>query len=301
MLRTEIGSQKLHKAAAAPLLVALLAAPQWARAEHLTKETEGAFARYIRGREARMDQEVARRTGFLWIDTLPQPNRDQDDADLKHGQVVIKQDVSDSATAVPVPGGLIHDWTGVVFIPGVSISEVISVLQDYDQAARYYSPQVLKSKLLEHSGNDFQVFLRLKQVHLITIVLDTDYQVHYTFLDAAHVISRSYSIRIAEVENAGEPQEREMPVGDDDGFLWRLYSYWRFYQSEAGVYVQCNAISLTRAVPAGLGWVVRPFLETIPRDSLRFTLESTRDAVIKHVQRQPSPNTSSTGGQTHEP
>lgn len=301
MKRTKIGSQEPHKAAAAVLLAASLAMPQWLRAEQLTKQTEGAFGRYVQACEARMDNEVARRTDFLFIDTLPQSKRDQADADLKNGQVVIKQDLTgNSSSTVPIPGGLVHNWTGIVFIPGVSMSDVISVLQDYDQAARHYSPQVLKSKILEHSGNDFRVFLRLKQVHLIAVVLDTDYEVHYTFLDSAHVISRSYSTRIAEVENAGEPQERDMPVGDDDGFLWRLYSYWRFYQSEAGVYVQCNAISLTRDVPTGLGWLIRPFLETIPKDSLRFSLESTRNALIKRVQEQLSPNTSSTGEKTYE-
>jgi len=40
--------------------------------------------------------------------------------------------------------------------------------------------------------------------------------------------SRSYSTRIAEVEDAGTPEERERQVGDDHGYLWRLYTYWRF-------------------------------------------------------------------------
>ena len=301
MRSTKIGGQASPKAAAAAFLAAVLAMPQCLRAEQLTRQTEEAFVQYVQASEARMAEEIARRTDFLWIDTLPQPKRDQADANLRKGQVVIKQDlVTNQSGTVRVSGGLIHDWTGTVFVPGVSMSEVISVLQDYNQAARHYSPQVLQSQLLEHSGNDFRVFLRLKQVHLITVVLDTNYQVQYTFLDPAHVISRSYSVRIAEVESAGEPQEREMPVGDDDGFLWRLYSYWRVYQSGEGVYVQCNAISLTRDVPAGLGWLIQPFLETIPRDSLRFTLESTRNALIKHIQRQPFSNTSNTGEQTHE-
>jgi len=91
-----------------------------------------------------------------------------------------------------------------------------------------------------------------------------------------------------------------MPVGDDDGFLWRLYSYWRFYQSQDGVFVQCHAISLTRNVPAGLGWIVRPFLETIPRDSLRFTLEATRNAVVKQVHSNLPPKSSSIGEKTNE-
>jgi hypothetical protein len=299
MRRTEPGN--LDGAATAVLAAALLAAPQVARAERLTRETEQAFARYVYAREALMGQEIARRSYFLWIDVLPRTSRDQALADLRNGKVLIEHDLkSNSADTTQVPGGLVHDWTGVVFIPGVSIAKVISTLQDYDQAALYYKPQVVKSKLLEHSGDDFRVYLRLKQVHVITVVLDTDYQVHYTFLDAAHVTARSYSVRIAEIRNVGEPREREMPPGDDDGFLWRLDSYWRFYQTESGVYVQCNAISLTRDVPAGLGWLVGRFLETIPRDSLRFTLESTRNAVMNQVHEQRPANKYHLGDGQHE-
>ncbi len=282
------------------LVAAVLGIPASLKAEKLTKQTEEAFGRYVRAAETRMDRELADGK-FLSIDAPPPADRNQAYTDLKNGQILIRPTrSSDSTSAASLAGGLIHDWTGIVLIPGVSMSQVISVLQDYEHAFQYYGPQVVKSRLLERSGNDFRVSLRLKQVHIVTVVLDSEYRVHYTFPDATHALSRSYSTRVAEVENAGEAQERDMPVGDDDGFLWRLYSYWRFYQSPEGVFVQCNAISLTRNVPAGFGWLVRPFLETIPRDSLRFTLEAARYAVAKQVQTGLHKNSSSTGGETHE-
>ena len=33
-------------------------------------------------------------------------------------------------------------------------------------------------------------------------------------------------------------------------------------------------------IPAGLGWMVRPFVESIPRESLEFTLDAMRTAVV---------------------
>lgn len=289
MRNNECSCRKPLRSVASVILAAALATPPSLRAEQLTKETVGAFAQYVRAAEARMHQELAASDRFFWIDALSQPSREQAYTDLKSGQILIHPSKgSDSAGTVSLPGGLVHDWTGVLFIPGISMPQVLSVLQDYDHAARYYGPQVLKAKLVEHSGNDFRIFLRLKQIHVVTVVLDTEYDVHYSPLDATHGFSRSYSTRIAEVEYPGEPQERHLPIGDDHGFLWRLYSYWRFYQSEDGVYVQCNAISLTRSVPSSLGWLVRPFLETIPQDSLRFTLKATRDAVAKEVQSSAS-------------
>lgn len=269
-------------AIAAALIAAIGIGVRPTRAEQLKKETVAAFDQYIRLKETRDEGQISGRHAFLWIDTLPEPIAREAYAKVKGGQVLTRrnQDCGTADCSV-IPGGLIHDWVGVVFIPGISLAQAMSVLQDYDRDADYYRPQVLKSKLLDRSGDVFHVFLRLKQVHIITVVLDTEYEVHYRCLDETHAVSRSYSTRIAEVENAGEADEHDSAPGDDRGLLWRLYSYWRFYQADGGVYIQCNAVSLTRDVPAGLGWLIRPFIQKIPSESLHFTLDATRAAVVK--------------------
>jgi hypothetical protein len=43
--------------------------------------------------------------------------------------------------------------------------------------------------------------------------------------------------------------------------------------------VQSEVVSLTRDIPAGFGWLIGPFVTSIPRESLTFTLEATRKAV----------------------
>jgi hypothetical protein len=140
----------------------------------------------------------------------------------------------------------------------------------------------MHSKLVEHTGEDFKVHYRLRKKKVITIILDTDYQVHRHSLDATHAYSNSISTRIAQVENAGEPDERELPPGKDGGFLWRLNSYWRYFDSGRGVYVQCEAVSLTRDIPAGLNWLIGSFVQSVPKESLEFTMNSTRSAVLRH-------------------
>jgi hypothetical protein len=263
-------------------------APRPSRAEQLKRTTVEAFERYVRSGEARGDQELAGGKIFLWIDALPQPSRNQTYAALKQGDIITRRyQACEAPDCSAISGGLIHDWIAIVFVPGISIPQAIAVLQDYDHDTEYYGPEVLKSKLLERSGDQFRVFLRLKQVHVVTVVLDSEYDIRYTQLDATHAYSRSYSTDIREVEEAGKAQEHDRPVGDDHGFLWRLYSYWRFYQADGGTYIQCDAISLTRNVPAGLGWVIRPFIENIPAESLRFTLEATRTALLSRLAISP--------------
>jgi hypothetical protein len=186
---------------------------------------------------------------------------------------------------VSVPGALIHHWIGTVFIPHATIAQALSVVQDYDHLDRYYSPEVMHSRLLSRKDGNFRVAMRLRKKKLKTIVLDSEYDVHYGSLDPLHYYSFSRSGRIAEIENPGDSDEHALTPGHDSGFLWRLNSYWRFARDEDadGVFVECEALSLTRDVPAGLGWLIDPFIEEIPKESLQFTLQATRDAVLRRI------------------
>lgn len=237
-----------------------------------------------------MDKETSAGKGFLEIDSLPEQLRGNARANLKQGQIMIHNSQSSGSPGGPsVPGGLVHDWTGIVFIPGVSLPQTLGLLQDYNRDQDYYRPEVLQSRLIESSQNEYRVFLRLKKTHVVTVVLDTEYDVHYFHLDPARAYSRSYSTRIQEVEDPGSAKEYIRPTGDDHGYLWRLYSYWRFYEADGGTYIQCEAISLTRDVPYGVGWLVNPFIQSIPTESLRFTLEATRTALLNRYSKSSVP------------
>jgi len=79
--------------------------------------------------------------------------------------------------------------------------------------------------------------------------------------------------------DAAQTAERDLPPGNDHGFLWALDTYWRFLEARDGVFVQCEAISLTPDIPTGLSWLIGPFVQSIPRESLEFTLATTRKAI----------------------
>ncbi len=178
-----------------------------------------------------------------------------------------------------MPNGLIHDWIGAALIPNTTIEDTLALIQDYDNHKNIYKPEVIDSRLISHHANNFQIYLRLLKKKIITVVLDTHHDVHYRPLDRTRWICRSYTTRIAEVENAGTPGERVLPPDTGHGFLWRLYSYWRFQERDGGVYVECRAISLTRDVPFGLGWAIEPIIQKLPKESLINTLEATRRAL----------------------
>lgn len=248
-------------------------------AERLRPQTTAAFDEYVRLAEQHMASET-NSGSYLWVDTLPGAQRDGYSARLRRGEVVSQQlQTLKDGRAFHVPDGLIHHWIGLVFIPGATLASTVAFLQDYDEQYKFYAPEVERSRLISRHGNDFHVYLRLRRKKVVTVVLDTEYEVHYASLGNDRASANSYSSRIAEVQHAAEADESEKPVGDDDGFLWRLNSYWRFLQRDGGTYVQLEAISLTRDIPAGLGWLLRPFVTSVPQESLAFTLGRTRSAL----------------------
>ena len=62
-----------------------------------------------------------------------------------------------------------------------------------------------------------------------------------------------------------------------------MNTYWRFEEKDGGTYVECQSISLTRDIPTGLGWLIGPYVTSVPRESLTFTLATTRSAVLNRI------------------
>jgi hypothetical protein len=244
-----------------------------------------AFSRYVQATEARIQKELTRPGAFLYVENLPEPRRSEVLQELRRGDVFMERlHMRDAAgREIEARDGIIHHWLGAVFIPGATLRQTLDLVQDYDHHQDFYKPEVLRSRLVSRQGNDFKIYYRLRKKKLITVTLNTEHDVHYFPVDSTHCYSRSYSTRIAEVASADTPQEREEPVGHDGGFLWRLNSYWRFEEKDGGVYVECESVSLTRDIPTGLGWLIRPFITGIPRESLQMTMGSTRLGVEARV------------------
>jgi hypothetical protein len=259
----------------AALLLVLLPAP--AAAADLSTRTVVNFDRYVRLTESRLD-----RGAFLWIDTLPASQQQARRDELRRNALIIeKQKTLDAGSEIDVPDGLVHHWLGLAFVPGATIDQALALLQDYNAHAQIYRPVVARSRLVARNGDTFRFYLRFVMKKVITVVVNSEHEARFSRPGPDRAEGRIHSTRIAEVENPDTPGERELPVGHDSGYLWRLNTYWRLLARDGGVYLQCESISLTRGIPMGLGWVVGPFVTSIPRESLTFTLETTRDRLAK--------------------
>ena len=248
-----------------------------------------AFARYVRATDSRNNSELQRGTNLLWVDSLPEAARKKAYADLSRGEIQLEQRTTrESGREIPCPDCMIHHWEGLVFIPGARLDDVLRVLEDYNHHAEYYAPDVVRSQIEAHDGDHFRVFLRFRRQKVITVVLNTEHEINYYRDSNVRAHSRSSAAHVAEVENPGKPKEREKPRDEDNGFLWGMDTWWRMEEKNNGVYVQSEVVSLSRDIPAGLGWMIGPFVTAVPKESLTFTLEATRKAVLSQLREKTS-------------
>jgi hypothetical protein len=239
-----------------------------------------AFGRYVVKTDAQ-NAESLRQGPFLWVDGLPQQDRTTAIDKLKGGEVEMRRlSVNAAGENLDVSGGMIHDWEGIIFIPGVKIDDVLNVLQDYDHQTTYFAPDVERARIESRNGNEFRVFLRFRRQKVVTVVLDTEHKVTYYRDSLLKAHSRSSATRIAQVDDPGGPEEKEKSPGEDDGYLWRMETWWRLEERDGGVYVQNQVVTLTRDIPTGLAWLIGPFITKIPKETLEFTLQATRKAVL---------------------
>jgi hypothetical protein len=140
---------------------------------------------------------------------------------------------------------------------------------------------VAKSRLLSRQGDTFRFSLRFVMTKVITVTVDGEHDARFEVLAPGRARSWIHSTRLAEVADVGTGNEREQPVGQGGGYLWRINSYWRFEERDGGVYIECESVSLSRDIPFGLGWVVGPFVTSLPRESLELTLTKTRETLLK--------------------
>ena len=238
----------------------------------LKPEAIEAFDNFIKEMDEQYQLILNGKKPFLWVS--------QQDPDVQErvrgGEIVIVKEREN----IDVPNGIIHIWGVSTFMPDASAEDVVKLLQDYDRHKDVY-PSVVDSKLLESNGNTVKGFLRFMYKKVITAVLNTEHESTHTKVGENKYSLRVRSTRIAEVENPGEASEKELPPGKDSGFMWRLNTYWVIAEAEGGVFVECGSVTLTRNIPFGLGWLIKPFITSIPRDSLEELVQATRVAVHK--------------------
>lgn len=249
-------------------IYALLAASSLPAAE-LKQETLDAWDRYVHRAAAGM--EARAKATFLWTDESAERR-----TRVRGGEVVVTPlDRNPQA----VPSGLIHHWIGAAFIPSAHIDDVTAVVRNYDQYTEFYKPSVIDSKTLSRNESEdrFNVVV-VDKAMFMKRALDSEYQSRFVQVDGAKWYSIAETTRVQELAD-----RRRIPEGEGSGYIWRLCTITRFEERDGGVYIETEAMALSRAIPVTLHWVVDPIVRRVSRASLTMSMEQTRDATTAYT------------------
>ncbi len=256
-----------------PATLLILATSLISKGAELTSETLTAWEAYVQAQNARV-AEYSSATPFLWSDRSPDQLRR-----LHQGETVVSPF---GENPHKVPQGLIHHWIGAVFLPGARLGDVLSVVRDYGKYKDFYAPNVIESRVFRQTDTEDTFSLRMLNKAVVgKFALDTEFQGSFRRLNDNKWYSVSYTTRVREVENYGTRDEHEGASNTGRGLIWRLYSISRFEQRDGGVYVELEAVALSRDVPASLRWLVGPIVRRTSRDSVHVSLEKTGGAVLE--------------------
>jgi hypothetical protein len=162
------------------------------------------------------------------------------------------------------------------------LNDVLSVVRDYGKYKDFYAPNVIESHVFRQTETEDTFSLRMLNKAVVgEFALDTEFQGSYRRLDDNKWYSVSSTTRVRDVENYGTPDEHESPTNTGRGLIWRLFSISRFEQRDGGVYVELEAIALSRDVPGGLRWLVDPIVRRTSRGSMNVSLQKTAEAVLE--------------------
>jgi hypothetical protein len=246
-----------------------------AAAADLKPATVEQWTEYVKAADARHAERVGQGV-FLESDEIPEQTKK-----LHCGAILVRA----AAPNVPlkVESGLIHDWIGAAFLPDTKIAEILPVLRDYDRYKNYYRPNVVDSRLIatSESQDRFAMVLMNKSVVAKTAV-EADYQVSYTRVDEHRWYSVVDATRIQEIADYNTPAQHTLPENHGAGLIWRLHSISRFEERDGGVYVEVEAMVLSRDIPSALRWFIDPIVRRVSRSSITTSLQQTEAAVRSH-------------------
>ncbi len=250
--------------------LALAAAP----AAELKPDTRRAFEGYLEWNDARVQNELRGGQVFLFSDALEEGKRKPLESRVRKGDIVT-EDLRPSD--LQVPDGMIHHWVSLAFLKGVTLKQTFALLLDFDRYAKIHEPYFQRSKLIERNGNDLRVALRLyRRKFFQSLTTDTEHEVHFTPIDATRAVCRTNAVRIQEIDDAGESNERPTQPGGERGYLWRYVSYYRVLERDGGTYLQIEALSLSRDMFFGMA----TFLRGVHKDLLEDMVRNTRAALV---------------------
>lgn len=243
------------------------------RAAELTKKTLDSWDDYIQTAKGHLQSRINGNGQFLWVEEDPKrQNR------VRSGKILVSPRAPH--VPLPVPGGLIHHWIGAAYFPDTKLQDLLATVRDYDHYREYYKPYVAESRSVPGTGDDdrFSMLLVNREV-VVKTALETEYEASYKQLGPHRWYAVAYTTRIQEIREYEHPGQEKLPPDQGSGYIWRVYDVTRFEERDGGVYVEMEALALSRDIPAAFRWMVDPIVRRVSKGAIETSLHQMQEAV----------------------
>lgn len=181
---------------------------------------------------------------------------------------------------IAVPSGLIHHWTGTVFISNARALDLLAVLQDYNSYAEFYKPAVVASKLLSHTPVEYNYQLKFMQKGFgVKAGLLGEFRTTYTQLTSGTGYSVTEATSLIELRNPEGHDEQSLSPEASHGYVERVFTIVKYRESIDGVWIELETLTLSRGVPASVRWLIAPVVQRFSRQVTIDTLQRLKDKV----------------------
>jgi len=255
--------------------------PAGARADELRPETAQVWDGYVAAMRVNMERRLST-DPFLWIDEDRERARR-----VRAGEIVVLPGMEKNP--LEITHALIHHWLGAVFVPQATLDQALSVLNDYDRYAEYFTPDIARAHGLTDGGDEqtFAMVLVAKALG-ITAAIDTEMDGRVRRIDTTRAFRYFSTRRVQSIEHFGRSDEHMDGIDSGPGYVWRLVMAWRLEERDGGVYVEMETLAMSRGIPRGVRWLIEPTTSELPRKIITHVLESTREAVARGAAVRPT-------------
>jgi hypothetical protein len=180
-------------------------------------------------------------------------------------------------------------WIGVACIRGARVEDVIETLREYDRYVELYPPTVVDVNVIERSVNaehasDHFALTFVNESFFSKRALECESTSSYARLDASRWYSQSHTVRVQECVQYGTAHQPKLPAGQGAGYIWSASTIGRFEERDGGVYVEMEAIALSRGVPVAMREFANPIMRRVSKSTLVTSLDGTRKAVERKTE-----------------
>jgi hypothetical protein len=252
------------------LAILLLLSATLSQAAEPKQETLQAWDDYILSVNASMADRAAGTRPFLWADDMPETQRR-----VQHGELAVT-----NHDPRKVPQGMIHHWAGAMFVPNVTLDQVMRVVNNYDSYSEMYKPLIRKTAVLERDGDTVKLnVLAVQKALSVTAAVETDEEIQITRPAPNRICIKADSVRMREIADYGQLNEHPYPEARRPGYVWRAVIVQRLEERDGGVYIELETVSLSRGIPIEVRWLIKPLTDDLPRRMMTDMLNATRAAV----------------------